>query len=119
MSHIVSVSTKVRDAAAVTAACHRLQLATPYQGTTQLFSGEVTGLIVQLPGWTYPAVIDTTTGTVQFDNYNGRWGEQEKLDQFLQMYAVEKAKLEARRKGFQVREQSLQDGSIKLQIIEG
>ena len=119
MSHIVSVSTKIRDAVAVAAACHRLQLAEPYQGTTSLFSGEVTGLIVQLPGWNYPAVIDTATGTIQFDNYNGRWGEQKELDQFLQAYAVEKTKLEARRKGFQVREQSLQDGSIKLQIIEG
>ena len=119
MSHIVSVSTKVRDSAAVTAACHRLHLADPVQGTTPLFSGEVTGLIVQLPGWTYPAVIDTATGTIQFDNYNGQWGEQEKLDQFLQAYAVEKAKLEARRKGYQVHEQSLQNGSVKLQIIEG
>src|SRR5437763_1598727 len=44
---------------------------------------------------------------------------QAHLDRFLQMYAVEKAKLEARKKGFTVNEQALQDGSIKLQIIEG
>jgi hypothetical protein len=37
----------------------------------------------------------------------------------MQSYAVEKAKLEARKKGYQVNEQQLQDGSIKLQIIEG
>jgi hypothetical protein len=35
------------------------------------------------------------------------------------MYAVEKTKLEARKKGHTVTEQALQDGSIKLQIIEG
>ena len=119
MSHIVSVSTKVRDPAAVTAACHRLNLTAPHQGTAQLFSGPATGLIVQLPDWQYPLVIDTKTGNIQFDNFNGHWGSQEKLDQFLQAYAVEKAKLEARRKGYQVHEQSLQNGSIKLQIIEG
>ena len=34
------------------------------------------------------------------------------------MYAVEKAKLEARKQGHAVSEQALQDGSIKLQIIE-
>ena len=30
-------------------------------GTAQLFSGEVSGLIVRLPDWAYPVVIDTAT----------------------------------------------------------
>jgi len=47
------------------------------------------------------------------------WGEQAHLDRFLQMYAVEKAKIEARKRGYTVREQALQDGAIKVQIIEG
>lgn len=47
------------------------------------------------------------------------WGDQGHLNRFLQIYAVEKAKLEARKKGYTVSEQSLNDGSIKLQIIEG
>ena len=47
------------------------------------------------------------------------WGDQVQLDRFLQMYAVERAKLEAQRNGFRCNEQALQDGSIKLQIIEG
>ena len=47
------------------------------------------------------------------------WGEQQHLDRFLQLYAVEKAKLEARKKGYAVSEQTLQDGSIKLQILQG
>jgi hypothetical protein len=119
MSHIVSIQTKVQDPSAITAACARLKLAAPVQGTAKLFSGEETGLIVQLPDWQYPAVIDTQTGVVKFDNFNGHWGDQQHLDKFLQMYAAEKAKLEARKKGFTVSEQSLNDGSIKLQIIEG
>ena len=44
------------------------------------------------------------------------WGEQARLDAFLQSYAVEKAKIEARKKGHTVTEQSLTDGSIKLTI---
>jgi hypothetical protein len=119
MSHIVSIQAKLRDPAAVAAACHRLGLAAPTQGTAQLFEGDATGLLVQLPGWQYPVVIDTATGEIRFDNFGGRWGEQAQLDRFLQMYAVEKAKLEARKKGYQVSEQALQDGSIRLQIIEG
>jgi hypothetical protein len=119
VSHIVTIKTEVRDAAAVRAACKRLGLPQPVHGTTELFSGEVTGLAVELPDWRYPAVCDTETGQVHFDNYNGRWGDQEHLDRFLQSYAVEKARIEARKKGHTVTEQQLQDGSIKLTINVG
>jgi hypothetical protein len=119
MSHVVTIQTRVHDPAAVAAACTRLGLAAPVQGTAKLFGGEATGLLVQLPGWRYPAVIDTATGSVRFDNFEGRWGDPRHLDNFLQLYAVEKAKSEARRKGYRVSEQALQDGSIKVQIIEG
>ena len=116
MSHIVEIKTQVRDAAAVQAACRRLKLPEPQQRTVTLFSATVTGLAVQLPEWQYPIVCDTATGEVKFDNYNGRWGQQSHLDQFLQAYAVEKAKLEARRQGHSVSEQALADGSIRVQI---
>ena len=119
MSHIVSIQTEVRDAAAVRAACHRLGLAEPVEGKTRLFSGEVTGLAVKLPDWAYPVVCDTVSGRIRFDNFNGLWGDQQHLDRFLQAYACEKAKIEARRKGHAVTEQQLADGSIKLSIQVG
>ena len=116
MSHIVKIQTQLRDAHAVSAACQRLKLGEPISGTAKLFSGEATGLIVQFPDWQYPIVIDTNDGNVQFDNFNGHWGGPQQLDQFMQAYAVEKAKLEARKKGHLVTEQALSDGSIKLSI---
>ena len=116
MSHIVSIKTEVRDAIAVRAACHRLSLAEPVQGKTKLFSGEVEGLGVQLPEWVYPVVCNLASGQVHFDNFNGRWGDQKHLDHFLQAYAVEKTKIEARKKGHLVTETPLSDGSIKLTI---
>ena len=119
MSHVVSIKTEVRDHAAISAACRRLQLPPPIAGTAQLFSVEVSGLIVRLPDWAYPAVIDTTTGQVHYDNYNGAWGDQAELDRFIQIYSVEKARIEARKKGHQVTEQALADGSIKLTITVG
>jgi hypothetical protein len=119
VSHIVTIQTRLHDPVSIGAACRRLNLPEPTQGTARLYSGEATGLLLQLPGWTYPVVIDTTTGMAKFDNFEGHWGEQLHLDQFLQMYAVERAKQEARKKGHQVTEQALADGSIKLQIIEG
>lgn len=117
MSHIVTVKTRLRDPIAIAAACRRLGLAAPVEGKAQLFSGEERGWIVQLEGWTYPAVIDVVSGEVRYDNYSGKWGDDAHLDRFLQMYAVERAKIEARKKGYTVTEQPLEDGSIRLQII--
>jgi hypothetical protein len=89
LSHIVTIKTEVRDVAAVGAACRRLELPLPIQGTAQLFGGQASGLIVRLTGWTYPVVIDTASGQVHYDNFNGAWGDQAQLDRFLQIYAVE------------------------------
>lgn len=116
MSHIVKIKTQVRDPVAVSAACGRLKLLAPVRGEFQLFNATVAGLGVCLPGWKYPVVCDMDTGEVRLDNFGGRWGEQVELDRFVQAYAVEKAKMEARRKGHAVVEQALADGSIKLTI---
>jgi hypothetical protein len=116
--HNVTIATRVHDPAAVVAACKRLGLAEPVHGKAKLYSGEAEGLLLQLPGWRYPAVINAASGEVRYDNFQGRWGEQQHLDRFLQIYAVEKAKIEARKRGCQVSEQALQDGSVKVQIIE-
>jgi len=118
MSHVVTVKTRVHDPAAVAAACQRLGLAAPVQGTAALYSGEASGLIVHLPGWQYPAVFDTLTGEVRYDTYEGQWGSQAQLDRFLQTYAVEVVKLQARKKGYAVSEQQLQDGSVKVTVVE-
>jgi hypothetical protein len=119
LSHIVEIKTEVRDEQAVRAACTRLQLATPEHKTVRLFSATATGLCVSLPGWSYPVVCDLQSGRVQYDNYNGHWGEQSRLNQFLQGYAVEKAKIEARKKGHSVSETRLQDGSIRVTVRVG
>ena len=119
MSHIVTIQTRVYDPAALAAACARLNLPAPERGEAQLFSGTAAGLIVRLPDWRYPVVIDPADGTVRFDNYEGAWGDPQHLRRLLQGYAVEKAKLEARKKGYAVTEQALADGSIKLQIADG
>ena len=119
MSHIVEIKTEVRDEAAVKAACVRLRIPTPEYKTVRLFNATATGLCVQLPGWNYPVVCETQSGAVKYDNYNGNWGRQEELNRFLQAYAVEKAKIEARKKGRTCSETRLEDGSIKVTIRVG
>ena len=119
MSHIVEIKTEIRDEQAVRAACTRLQLAAPENKTVRLFNATATGLCVQLPGWQYPVVANLQTGQVQYDNYGGLWGEQKHLNAFLQAYAVEKAKIEARKKGHSCAETRLQDGSIRVTVRVG
>lgn len=119
MSHIVQIQTQVRDGSAVAAACRRLGLPEPVHNTVEVYTSTETGLCVQLPGWSFPVVCDLSTGSLKYDNYSGSWGEQKHLDQFLQAYAVEKTKLEARKQGHNVLEQALQDGSIKLTVQVG
>ena len=119
MSHMVEIKTEVRDEAAVQSACSWLHLPRAKRGTFELYSSTETGLAIELPHWKYPVVANTNTGELRYDNYQGRWGSQEFLDQFLQMYAVEKAKIEARKKGHTVTEQRLDGGSIKLTVNVG
>lgn len=119
MSHIVQIQTEIRDPVAVVSACERLGLPMPEHRTVDLFNGQATGLAVEFPGWRYPVVCHTESGKIQYDNYGGRWGEQQHLDRLMQLYAVEKTRSEARKRGHSVTEQQLEDGSIKIQILAG
>ncbi len=119
MSHIVQIKTQIRDVAALGLATNRLKLPEPVYGQAKLFSSTATGWQVQLPQWRYPVVIDVESGRIDFDNFEGRWGDRCELDRLIQRYAVEKAKLESRKKGYSTTEQTLSDGSIKLTIQVG
>jgi hypothetical protein len=119
LSHIVTIEAEARDPAAIAAACRRLGLPEPVEGTAKLFEGEATGLLVRLPGWLYPAVVEAATGRVRFDNYGGSWGDAAELGRFLQGYAVEKARIEAHRKGYAISERALADGSVRLTVTVG
>ena len=119
MSHIVQIKTEVKSEAAVQAACGRLKLPPARNGTFELYGSTETGLGIELPKWRYPVVANLQTGDLKFDNYEGRWGDQECLDQFLQRYTVEAATIAARKQGHSVSEQRLDDGSIKLTVNVG
>ncbi|MEZ5941350.1 MAG: DUF1257 domain-containing protein [Planctomycetaceae bacterium] len=119
MSHIVMIATQIRDPMALSSACARLSLPVPTLGTVKLFSTEATGHCVRLPNWRYPVVCHLETGQLSYDNYQGRWGDPAQLNRLVQAYAVEKARLEARRSGHTIVEQALPDGSIQLTLQTG
>ncbi len=116
MSHLVTITTQVRDPVAVTAACRRLSLPAPTLGTFRLYASEATGLGVQLPGWRYPVVCETDSGRLHYDHFQGRWGAESELHRFLQRYAAEKTRLEAQKAGQTVTEETLPNGAIRLQL---
>jgi len=119
MSHIVTIRVEVRDFDAIKSACRRLELKEPAYGRATVFQTEVEGVLVNLPEWIYPVVCILETGELKYDNYNEQWGDTKYLDQFVQAYSIEKATLEARRKGYSVVEQPLADGSVKLTLNVG
>ena len=116
MSHTVTIRPQIRDIQSMQAACQRLKLPQPIQGEVRLFDRVASGVGVQLDGWRFPLCIESD-GNLLFDNFGGFWGVPEKLDQFQQMYAVEKAKLEARKQGYSCQESVLADGSIRLNVL--
>ena len=115
MSHIATVKTEVKSLHGLSAACRRLKLASPKNGTHRLYGGQTaTGYAVRLPDWRYPVVFDLASKQVHFDNFRGLWGNEKELDKLKQAYAVEVAKEQARKQGFAVSEKPLADGSIQL-----
>ena len=119
MSHIVTVQVQITDLDAIRSACRRLNLKEPVHGKATLFETEVEGVLVELSDWLYPVCCCLDTGELKYDNFGGQWGDEKHLDKFVQTYCIEKATLEARRKGYSVVEQTLADGSVKLTLNVG
>lgn len=119
MSHTVTVETEVKDPKAAEAACRRLGHPLPVEGEHRIYSGCYEGLAVRFPGWEYPIICNLKTGEISYDNFEGNWGEQRHLDRFLQAYATEKTRIEARKKGLSFVEQALPNGYIAVDISVG
>ncbi len=122
MSHTVKVKKlEIKDIKAIQKAAERVGgkvLNAGERRRYQLFSSTHEGVGVQLPGWNYPIVVDTDTGEVFYDNYNGQWGNPQQLDAFAQAYTVEKAKVEAMLHGMVVEEVQHENGEIELRMTQ-
>lgn len=117
MSHTATITSELKDPAAILAAAKELGIAEPKVETVQLYDGQTyTGLAVRLKGWQYPVVIDTRTGALHYDNYGGSWGKEEELNRLKQFYGVCKATMIAKSKGYIVHRSTLPNGTVKLQV---
>lgn len=112
MSHTTNISIEMNDKAAIIAASKRLGYKC-LEGAHKLYSSTETGMGVWLPEWRYPIVIQDKK--IAIDNYNGRWGNEAEVNKFRAYYGLEKAKAEARKKGYRIWEK-MNGNEIELKI---
>ena len=122
MSHFTTIETQVRDTAALRAACAELGVDLIENAVARGYSSNTLkgDYVVRLKGPYDIAVNRQSGGTfgLTTDWWNGHVEREvgTKYGRLLQLYGVHKAKIEAQRKGYTVRRQTLGDGSIKLVI---
>ncbi|WP_029523508.1 hypothetical protein [Persephonella sp. KM09-Lau-8] len=115
MSHTATYEAILSDREALIKALQKLGLSY-HEGVAKLFQTTEKGIVVNLPGWRYPIVI-RKDGTVAYDNYNGRWGNIEKLHELNVTYALEQAKTNALKRGYRVKEHQV-NGKTRLEMIK-
>lgn len=120
MSHTMNIAIELHDKDALLSACQRLGL-TVAEGRHNLYQTTEEGLGIYLPGWKYPAVVKSD-GTVAIDNYNGAWGNINELNRLRAYYGIEKAKAEARKRGYSIYESfnnRTQELELRIQVGGG
>jgi hypothetical protein len=141
MSHITKIDIEVTDLAALKAACRRLGFVFVEGRKTYKWYGRLVGdaplpeglsiedlgrcdHAIGVPGAEYEIGVRAKIGGFRllWDSYQ-RGGLEQKVGKgaglLKQAYGIEKAKIEARRKGYSVYESRKADGSITLKIQLG
>ncbi len=118
MSHIATVKVKLKDLPLLAEVCGQLGVPCDLgQQDVKLYSTTVkAGASFKLKGWSYPVAV-LPDGTVQFDNYNGRWGDPKQLHKVLRRYSERMTYRQAQRMGMAVRREERQDGTVVLRLM--
>lgn len=109
MSHTGTIKAKLTDLEAVKRACARLGFGEPVFGAHRLFDnrrdiGEaIEGHAVAIPGWQYPVII-RPDGSIAYDTYKGKWGNEADLGKLQAAYGLEYAMHAAWLQGYSVTE---------------
>ena len=125
MSHFTTIKTQIKDIEALRLACLELKLPLLQTANARGYSGDVrrgefviklTGpydiAVNQQPDHTYGLTTDWWDGYVEKE-------VGKDYSKLLQLYAVHKASIEARKKGYSILRRPQQNGSIKLVLIGG
>ena len=122
MSHFATIQTQIKDIAALKAACGELGFTVQENAQARGYSTnrQHGDFVIRLKGPYDVAVNRQADGTfgLTTDWYEDHVEKEVGKDfgRLLQLYAVHKVLIEARRKGHTVQRQAYKDGSIKLTV---
>ena len=122
MSHFVTVKTQIRDIAALRSACEEMGFSLLPNADARGFSTQKThgDYVIRLKGPYDIAVNQQKDGSfgLTTDWWDGRVEREvgKGYGKLLQLYAVHKATIEARKKGHLVRRQTIEGSVIRLLI---
>lgn len=126
MSHFTTIKTQIKDVQALRSACAELRLGLQQNAIARGYSSNTTAgdYVIKLNGPYDIAVNKQSDGTfgLTADFWDGHVEKEvgQNYGRLMQLYAVHKAMLEARKKGHLTRRsQQREDGSIKLVIAAG
>ncbi len=119
MSHTVTTTTKIKNLQALKDACANLGLSLQLgPQSVRLYGNSVDcNASVKLKDWNYPVAINTQTGEIKYDNYNGSWGNIKELDNFVQNYTsqvVQQETAELVAQGWQQDISKLENGDLQV-----
>ena len=103
MSHTVTLQMKIKDRDLFEKVAKEKGYLVSHTNKASLFNDTIEGdlLSVKLPDWRYPIIVDKK-GNLYYDNYGGRWGKTEVLNELVQDYATSLVKKIAKKKGYAV-----------------
>lgn len=116
MSHRMQIEVELHDKQALEAACKRVDAKLLDNKTYKFHSFSESGLGIQLNGWRYPVVVNEV-GKASYDNYNGAWGNIDKLHELEAYYGIEKTKIEATNNGYAYEESVNSESMPQLEIL--
>lgn len=118
MSHIATVKVKLKDLPLLAEVCGELGIPCDLgRPEVRLYSGSIkAAACFHLADWRYPVAV-LADGSVQYDNFDGRWGETGKLHRVLRRYSERIVERQAQRMGAAVRREERQDGTVVLRLL--
>jgi len=115
MSHIVKCTVEMKNKGCLIKAAEALGLECLGEKLHDMWNGQTAqGLGFKLEGWSYPVVIDCEAGEASYDNYNGHWGQQIKLDELVQEYSAQVLQEQALANGYTYERQEAENGDLTL-----
>src|SRR3972149_7573705 len=115
MSHTMNLQVNITDLDALQRAVESMGGKIGKEGTHRLYgSNRVKGKKIDLPGWKYPIVLKED-GSLSYDRYQSK-PDAARIEELKAEYGLEKAKIEARRRGYSIQESVDETGNKELTI---